>query len=339
MTVSRSVCCVFAFLLVWTIVGAICVSADNVPIAPVERDLFEPKIPPGIVLELREVPEVVHEVRPDVAFRMRLAPASTYPLSVVNGEASIAVQDNFWIGETEVTYELWYHVRRWALRNGYTFANAGQEGSHGNAGRAPSDRRYEPVTQISWRDSIVWCNALSEWLGYDPVYTYRDQIVRDATQTYACDNAVQEYRDGFRLPTADEWVMAHRYRDGEVWAPENYASGATDDWANENATQTVAWYVSNSGYRTHDVGQKHPNLLYLYDMSGNVSEWVYDQRRGPANYGGGFLDDAPALTVAMGLDTGAEPGDVGMDRGLRLARTSMLRRPTPDIRIPDVQLP
>ena len=63
------------------------------------------------------------------------------------------------LGKTEVTYELWHEVLTWAESNGYTFADKGKEGSHGTVGAAPTGAKKEPVTTISWRDCIVWCNA------------------------------------------------------------------------------------------------------------------------------------------------------------------------------------
>jgi len=66
---------------------------------------------------------------------------------------------DFKLGQYEVTYELWYAVYHWAMRNGYDFANSGTEGNNGTAGAVPTIAKYEPVTTVNWRDTIVWCNA------------------------------------------------------------------------------------------------------------------------------------------------------------------------------------
>jgi len=90
-------------------------------------------------------------------------------------------------------------------------------------------------------------------------------------------NAAEKTR-AYRLPTEVEWEYAAR-------------SGTQDDM--QGAKQPdVAWYMSNSRYMTHPVGQKKPNPWGLYDMLGNVWEWVqdwYDEQtrpsgpRGPAS--------------------------------------------------------
>jgi formylglycine-generating enzyme required for sulfatase activity len=71
----------------------------------------------------------------------------------------------------------------------------------------------------------------------------------------------------FRLPTEAEWEYACR----SGGKPEQYAGGSDLD--------QVAWYYGNSNDSTHAVGTKAPNGLGLFDMNGNVHEWVADTYR------------------------------------------------------------
>lgn len=70
----------------------------------------------------------------------------------------------------------------------------------------------------------------------------------------------------FRMPTEAEWEFAAR---GGNKSRHTTYSGS-------NHIDSVGWYKYNSGGRVHPVGQKMPNELGLYDMTGNVCEWCYD---------------------------------------------------------------
>ncbi len=273
----------------------------------------------------------------EVMFNMRLAPASTFPTGIDDdGEAT--VERDFWIAETQVTYELWYEVRVWAEDNGYTFISLGREGSHGDTGKFPSDRMNEPVTTVNWYDSILWCNALSEYKGYMPVYTVGGEVLRDATGIDHSD-VVAEDRDGFRLPTSEEWELAARYKgsdsshgaieypsgSGIYWTPGSYASGSTEDSSNRVAMQEAAWYFMNSGGSTQDVGSKPPsgNELGLFDLSGNVLEWCFSpiSMYWQALRGGSWSHTDRGLR--LGTVYSDDPISADENRGLRLVRNQI----------------
>lgn len=205
--------------------------------------------------------------------------------------------NDYILAETELTYKAWYSVYQWATSEErgdkkYVFKNPGREGCAGVDGAAPSENSNEPVTNISEVDAVLWCNAASEKDGLEPyLYIYKEKYstitgklymreekvlrnvgdyvsIKKVTDGIGLEQYPKSYydRNSYHLPTKDEWTVMARGT-----SPTDYL------WAGTNSVDELNDYAvtaNNSNRKTAAVKTKKANSIGLYDMTGNVQEYL-----------------------------------------------------------------
>jgi len=127
-----------------------------------------------------------------------------------------------------------------------------------------------PVDSASWYDAIYFCNLISEQVGLEPIYavngktdvtTWGYEPLRGKRIKGTISQDIE--LSGVRLPTIKEWMISAY-------------GGEEHNFSGSDAPDVVAWHFQNSNYTTHEGAQKKPNKYGLYDMSGNLAEWVWE---------------------------------------------------------------
>lgn len=122
-----------------------------------------------------------------------------------------------------------------------------------------------PVETVTWYDAVYYCNLLTKSKNHgktsECVYAISGVAFHDGHIVTATVELVNDWeqKKGYRLPTDVEWKLAA----GNLPA--------------ENIGE-YAWYKDNSKGKTHEVMKGKLSVLSLYNMFGNVMEWVWDKQ-------------------------------------------------------------
>jgi formylglycine-generating enzyme required for sulfatase activity len=164
-------------------------------------------------------------------------------------EHLVSITQDYYIGAYPVTQAIWK-----AVMNGY------------NPSKFKGDDR--PVEQVSWHDIVEGGQDEKVPVGFLPLlnkqYSVEDEELKNLV---------------FRLPTEAEWEYAvkdgHLRALGEIEAIPNTEIGYTT-YSGSDQLKEVGWYYLNSHIETKAVGKQRPNMLGLFDMSGNTYDWCQD---------------------------------------------------------------
>jgi formylglycine-generating enzyme required for sulfatase activity len=167
--------------------------------------------------------------------------------------------DAFYVDKYELTSGLWNTLTTWDYHQGIRYAFVNPYSYHAD---------NQPRRTINWYDSILFCNLRSEYDGLTPVY-YTDPTFTNIYRSGELVPHVNWEANGYRLPTEAEWEKAARGGQPDLRYPW---SDTGNEFSYEKANCDGSPYYNWPS----PVGSFPPNDYGLYDMAGNVWEWVWD---------------------------------------------------------------
>ena len=174
-------------------------------------------------------------------------------------EKNVELTRSFYLGEKEISNR--------------SFKQFDPGHDSGLLGRALLSEEDRPVVNISWEEATRFCNWLSEKDGL-PAYALKDGQWRLRSPVTI----------GYRLPTEAEWAWAARYASKKKptrfpWGDNMPPSAGSGNYADVSAANMVPYSIKayNDNFRgPAPSGTYAPNELGIFDLAGNVSEWIND---------------------------------------------------------------
>ncbi|MEZ0122723.1 MAG: SUMF1/EgtB/PvdO family nonheme iron enzyme [Candidatus Reddybacter sp.] len=171
----------------------------------------------------------------------------------------VKLQRPFYLSPTEVTNQQFHQFQRQHTSN------------HANG--KTLNQLTQPIVNVTWDDAARFCNWLSKQQGLAPFYIEKDGKISG----YATEST------GYRLPTEAEWAWAARWHKGKMakflWGEALLPSIRSSNIADRSAAKILPRILRgyNDGFAVSaPVASLLANNNGLYDMGGNVAEWVND---------------------------------------------------------------